>query len=502
MLTVVLGAACTTTPDPTDTVQAGAQRGDQPESTEPEDARRGGEAQPDDSETRRADDRDASGRTPSPDGDDADSDDSSDPVRPWSNPGARLGLIPERVPRDPVEEAVNRVVAALTLEERVGQMIMPGRPYRVAGGAQLTIDDDLRAMLRETGAGGFILFGANVRDPEQVRRLVEDLQASVPIPLIIAIDQEGGVVRRVVPSERMPATAIPSARQVGRTANERLAYELARVIGRELRSLGVTMNFAPVADVITNPANTVIGSRAFGTTPDLVARMVAAMVRGMQDEGISAVIKHFPGHGDTVVDTHEGVAVVPHSIERLREIELVPFARGIEAGADGVLTAHVVVPAVGDRRRPATLDPAIITGLLRSEFDYNGLVVSDSLVMGAITSEFTPEEAVVAAVEAGVDILLLPANPLAARDAIVAAVDRGQISVERINASVRRILRVKFRRDLMRVRDETESGQLDVTLPGAARYFARPERFVPNEITLGVDEHRLVAEEIERHSAR
>ncbi len=419
----------------------------------------------------------------------------------------------ERTPEYIVERSIDRIIATMTVRQKAGQLLMPGLLFDSAGRPVVEMNDELERLLSDVEPGGFILFAPNVDDPEQLRSLVGHMQARSSIPLIIGIDQEGGVVRRIVPTDSMPATAIPAARRVGRAGDVELAYELARVTARELRSLGITMNFAPVADVMTNAGNPVIGSRSFGSDPDLVAAMVEATVIGYQEENISAVLKHFPGHGDTDVDTHHGPAAVMHDLARLRSVELIPFARGIEAGADGVMTGHVGFPTITGAMTPATMEPVILESILRDELSYEGVVVTDSLVMAALTAQFGEREIPVRAAAAGADILLRPARPREALNALLDAIEAGRISEERIDASVRRILRVKFRRGLMAPaaaiggleRDASPwiassfGSDSSMRLAGVGRddtLFLVPRRFVPEEMLLGIPEHREIADRI------
>lgn len=440
------GEAADPAPEPRDTAPSG-------ETPEPDDGRAAGESRG--APTTEPDDRSAGVRRERPE------------------PGMRRPPLGE--PDD--ETAVDRAVASLSLREKIGQMIMPGMPV-----TELT--PALETMLRDVRPGGFILFAANIETPDQVRRLVTDLHATVGVPLLIATDQEGGVVRRVVPTAAMPATAIPAAARVGAVGDPRLAVDLARVVARELRSLGIRMNFAPVADVLTNENNPVIGSRAFGSNPETVAEMVAATVRGLQSEGVSAVAKHFPGHGDTVQDSHQEAAYLPHGLDRLRRVELVPFVEAIDAGVDAIMTGHITVPAVSRSALPATLDPTIVTGLLRERLGFNGVIVSDSLTMAAVTRYYEPQEVAVRAVEAGVDILLRPGRPRVVQDALLEAVADGRIPESRIDQSVRRILRLKVERGLLRIG------------PGEPPRLLPTADLIPAAIEMGTPAHQAIVEQV------
>lgn len=394
-------------------------------------------------------------------------------------------VLPERPQRDSLEQTIDRIVASMSLEDRVGQLLVVAIITDADGRPVVAVDDRVRRFLRTVRPGGVLLFGANLVDPDQTRSLVRDLQAASPYPLFIAVDQEGGVVSRLSSSAEMPATRIPSARRIGLAGDEELAYQVGRLTGRELRSLGITMNFAPVADILTNPDNPVIGSRAFGSDPDLVSRMVAATVRGLQDSGVSAVLKHFPGHGDTVADTHLQAVTVPHGLERLRMVEFGPFRAGFDAGADGVMTAHIGMPGVTGDTVPATLSPRVLRDLLREELAFKGLIITDSLVMGALAHHADPEDLSVAAFRAGADLLLYPPDPEASHERLVHAVIGGEVAEGSLDEAVRRIMRVKLHRGLLR-----ESP------PGDTRPFLVPEQFFPETSVLGIPEHRLLVDHV------
>ena len=252
-----------------------------------------------------------------------------------------------------------------------------------------------------------------------------------------------------------------------------------------------------MADVFTNPANPVLGSRTFGSDVDTVNDMVAATVEGMQREDVSAVLKHFPGHGDTVQDSHEEAAEVRHDLQRLLDVELQPFSAGIDAGTDGVMIGHIAAPRVTGTTVPATLEPMLVTGLLRERMGFDGVIVTDSLTMAGLTRYFDDDEIAVRAVSAGVDILLRPAQPRRASEALIGAVERGVITEARIDQSVRRILRVKFRRGLLIAEpaDGTRAAR------SGGMLWRPASRFVPTQIVLGVPEHRAVVEEIVQRAA-
>lgn len=412
---------------------------------------------------------------------------------------------PRREAPDP-ETLVDEIVATMTVPELVGQLLMPAYLIDRNGEPVTTLIPELQDLFEEIQPGGFLLFAANIDNPDQVRSLVTSLQETVSIPLLIGIDQEGGVVRRLVPTDRMPATDIPSASRVGRSGDTQLAFQLAEVIARELRSLGINLNLAPVADVLTNPDNPVIGSRAYGTDPEVVSTMVEATVRGLQTNGVSAALKHFPGHGDTMEDSHVGLATLSHTMDRLAVVELPPFVRGIAAGSDAVLTGHISVPLLTGDATPATLSRDITTGLLREELGFEGVIITDALTMAALTNSYTSREIPLRAIAAGADILLRPGDTRVAHREIVAALERGDLTIARVEESVRRILLLKVRRGLIAAPhagiDSADWRSVNADGPGAAPVFFRPRRLVPAEPALGLPEHRAVVEQIMQRSER
>ncbi len=301
----------------------------------------------------------------------------------------------------------------------------------MAGFAGPTLPAELRAIAREFDLGGVILFARNVEAPLQVAELAYDVKRLAEVPPWVSVDQEGGRVQRL----RAPFTEWPPPASLGRCGDARLAERFGRALARELRSVGVTLDYAPVLDVHTNAANPVIGDRALSDDPATVARLGAVLIEALQAEGVAACGKHFPGHGDTSRDSHLELPVVEHEPERLREVELQPFRAAIETGAAAMMTAHVRYPTL-DEAAPATLSPAVITGLLRDEMGYDGLVVTDDLAMGAIAKHQAAAPAAVEAVRAGCDLVLLcepdPAMQVAVIEGLIHAVEDGSLSERRV----------------------------------------------------------------------
>lgn len=360
------------------------------------------------------------------------------------------------------EAGVEEILAGMTLEEKVGQLFVTyaygadadtSDPADVAANQEAYGVDNAAELVEKYQLGGVIYFdwAGNTGEPHRMAELSNGLQRAAlergpEIPLLISIDQEGGPVTRI----GEPATRFPDAATIGAAGDSSYAYEAARFGGRELRAMGINHNYAPVADVNVNPANPVIGERSFGADPELAAEMTAAQVRGYQSEDVAATAKHFPGHGDTDVDSHIGVPVITHTFEEWEELDEPPFAAAVEAGVDSVLTGHLVFPELDESRTPATLSEPIITGLLRDRLGYDGVVVTDALDMEGVRESYGDERVPVLALQAGVDLLLQ--SPQGHFDlqynAVLEAVAEGELTEERLDESVRRVLALKQERGL------------------------------------------------------
>lgn len=326
--------------------------------------------------------------------------------------------------------------AARRLPAQVGQLLSVG----FDGTA---LPEQLRERIAASEVGGVMLFRPNIADPVQLAGLVAGLRRAAPLeaPLLVSIDQEGGVVQRV----RAPATVWPPMLAVGLADDPTRTTAVGRAIGEELAALGVGWDFAPVLDVHTNPANPVIGDRAFGTTPEAVATHALAFWRGLRAAGLVGCGKHFPGHGDTRTDSHLELPVVAHDLERLRRVELAPFAAAAQAGMEAFMTAHVVYPAL-DPDRPATLSRRIATDLLRGELGFRGVLVSDDLGMKAVADRYSIEELAVGTIEAGVDHLLVRepvARQVAAFEAILRAAEASASFRARVEEAATRVAALK-----------------------------------------------------------
>lgn len=357
-----------------------------------------------------------------------------------------------------IEGYVRSTLARMTREQKVGQLFVQqvyGTDPEVDDPRNLALYGRAKAVdvVRSLHLGGVIHFGwtdSFDAGPVGVGALNNALQSATrgrkgSVPLLVGTDQEQGLVARLGP----PATQFPGAMALGAGRSMTDAREAARVTGTELKAVGINTNFAPVADVNVDPDNPVIGVRSFSSDPLLAARMVSAQVRGYQeDAGIVAAAKHFPGHGDTDVDSHHGLPLIGHSRQEWAEIDQPTFRAAIAAGVDMIMTAHLVAPSLDAREVPATLSRPILTGILREEMGYEGVIITDALDMAQVTEQFSDEEVAVKALEAGVDMLLMSPAPLKARDAILAALDSGRLSQRHIDQKVERILRMKYTRGI------------------------------------------------------
>ncbi|MFE0243047.1 glycoside hydrolase family 3 N-terminal domain-containing protein [[Kitasatospora] papulosa] len=392
------------------------------------------------------------------------------------------------------DSRLKRLIARMSLEEKVGQLFV----MRVYGHSATEPDQaDIDANLAEIGVrdaaelistyhvGGIIYFAwaHNTRDPHQIADLSNGIQRAglagrTPLPLLVSTDQEHGIVCRV----GEPATLLPGAMALGAGGSRSDARTAGRIAGAELAALGINQNYAPDADVNVNPANPVIGVRSFGSDPESVAGMVAAQVKGYQSSGIASTAKHFPGHGDTSTDSHTGLPVIRHTREQWAELDAPPFRAAVAAGIDSIMTAHIVVPALDPSEDPATLSHPILTGILREELGYDGVVVTDALGMEGVRTKYGDERVPVLALLAGVDQLLNPPDLKVAWNAVLGAVRSGEISEARIEESILRILRLKTRLGLFHDPYVTHRG-VDRTV-GVRSHLATADRIAERTTTL------------------
>lgn len=342
-------------------------------------------------------------------------------------------------------DAVEAKLTTMTLREKVGQLfwVRPETLDFSLNPEKKTLTQTMRQNLEQYPVGGIAVFKKNIQDENQLSSLIADFQSASKIPMIVAVDEEGGAVARLANHEAFSLPKYTSARDIGKTGDPEQARQMGRTIGGYLRFYGFNLDFAPVADVDSNPANPVIGRRAYSTDAQQMAQMVAAAVEGFHEAGMLCTVKHFPGHGDTGQDSHYGTATSYKTWEEMKAMEMLPFEAGITAGADVVMTAHITTPNATTDGLPASLSYTMITERLRGELGFQGVIVTDALEMNAIKNHFTPAESAVAALRAGADVLLMPSDLRAAFDGVVQAVEDGTFSEERLNESVRRILTLK-----------------------------------------------------------
>ncbi len=373
-------------------------------------------------------------------------------------------------------------LARMTLREKVGQLMMPFVLGNFAPEGSET-HDRIVDVIEQEGVGGVIM---SVGSPSEVAVKLNDLQQHSKYPLLVAADLESGAGFRFRGAVHIPtnialggATTFPSLMAFGATGEPRYAYELGRITALEARAMGVHVPFAPVLDVNNNPENPIINIRSFGEDPAAVANLGVSLIRGLQDHGAVSTGKHFPGHGDTETDSHLALPIIRVGRDRLDAVELVPFRAAIDAGMRGIMTAHIAVPEISGETIPATLSKQVLTGLLRNDLGFGGIVFTDAMDMVAVDRLFPRGESAVRAVQAGADVILMPRDVKQAVDAIIRAIDDGRLTEARIDESVGRLLRLK--EDL-----------------GLAEERAVPLEMIPRVV--GVPEHMEIAREVAEHS--
>lgn len=346
------------------------------------------------------------------------------------------------------------VLGKMSLREKVGQLFIV-RPEALAENSNAEtapatdrVDDAVISRIEEYPVGGIALFSRNITSAEQLPMFISDLQSNSKYPLFIAVDEEGGRVARIANSDFFNVASYKSMEDIGKAGDASKAEEVGRQIGLYLKELGFNLDFAPVADTNTNPQNIVIGDRSYGSDPALVARMVSAQLDGMHDSGIMGTLKHFPGHGDTKDDTHSGYVSIEKTWDELKECELVPFITALPK-ADMVMVSHITAVNVTSDKLPTSMSEMMITGKLRNELGYDGVIITDAMAMGAVADNYASAEAAVTAVKAGVDIILMPQNLDEAFNGVMNAVIDGEISMARLDESVMRILKLKARYKLI-----------------------------------------------------
>lgn len=367
----------------------------------------------------------------------------NNPEQPLDPPGTTdTPVDTTAVPQDSADVSILKNIAEMSLREKVGQLF----------NIRLEVLNDGRTVMEESGritanyklypCGGFTIFAKNLLGPKQLTALSAYLHGLGNYPLL-CIDEEGGLVARIGNSNYFNVQTYSSMYEIGLSGNPQNAYDAGYTIGSYLYTYGLDVDFAPVADVWTNPQNTVIGKRAFSTDPNVVATMTEQFNDGLKKRHVIGCYKHFPGHGDTGTDSHYGYAEAAKTWDEMKACELIPFQNGIDNGVEMIMAAHISCPNVTGSAEPATVSHLLLTDKLRTEMGFQGIIITDGMEMGAITSQYSSAEAAILAIQAGADIILLPADYFSTFDAVVAAVENGKIPESRIDESVARILTLK-----------------------------------------------------------
>ncbi|WP_232697268.1 glycoside hydrolase family 3 protein [Brevibacillus daliensis] len=403
--------------------------------------------------------------------------------------------------------SIAQIVSEMSVEEKVGQTLMPSFAGFREGEYFQKLTPQIKEQLQKNHIGGVILFRDSMHDVSDIVTLTSDIQqASTTYGMLIGIDQEGGTVSRMEMGTQMPGNMALGA------ANDLvLTKEVAGVIAEELKSLGIQINFAPAIDVNNNHDNPVIGVRSFGEDPQVVSKQGVSYLKGIQENGVAVSAKHFPGHGDTSVDSHVGLPVVKHDRKRLERVELAPFQAAVEAGVDSVMVAHISFPAIDDSKvkssksgqsvlLPATLSPKIMQGILREEMGFDGVIITDAMNMAAVTKHFDSADASIQAFNAGADIILMPPDLDRVHQKMVEAVQSGKISTQKLDESVTRILTLKQKRGvLMKLKQEDVQGKIQhaKATVGSEPHLKIEQRAAEASITLITNKNNVLPLQIE-----
>ncbi len=351
--------------------------------------------------------------------------------------------VEEYTEEDLLNEVVQSCISEMSLEDRVAGLFIVTPEALTGVDRAVKAGDGTKEALEKYPVGGIVYFKQNIQSKDQITEMLANTTAMSKYPIFLAVDEEGDSVTRV--ADALKLDKIASCASIGETENPDNAYEAYKKVGSYLMEYGFNLNFAPVADVLTNPDNDAIGKRSFGSNADMVSAMVASAVKGLEETGVTACMKHFPGQGDANGDTHDGLATTERTLEQLRETELKPFAAGAEAGAQMIMVGHIAVPSITGDNTPASLSKDVVTDILREEMGYNGVVITDALNMSAISEYYDSAQAAVMALKAGADMVLMPEDFEAAYEGVLAAVADGTISEARINDSLTRVYKIKYK---------------------------------------------------------
>ncbi len=357
---------------------------------------------------------------------------------------------PQALSAEELQEKVQAKLSSMSLEEKVAQLFLITPEALTGAGTVTQAGEATRAALEQYPVGGLIYFQGNIVSEQQVTDMItrqqQFSQERIGLPLLISVDEEGGQVTRVASCANIDVPKFEDTAQIGASGDSSKAHASGQAIGSYLSRMGFNLDFAPVADTLTNPDNTVVKRRSYGSDPQTVAEMAVQNLKGLESQGVYGCIKHFPGHGATLGDTHNGYAYTDKSWEDLKASDLIPFQRCIAEGVSFVMVGHISLPqAIGDDV-PASCSQTAIQGYLRGELGYQGIVLTDALNMGAIVDQYSSAQAAIKAFQAGSDMLLMPADFRSAYQGVLDAVNQGSISQERLNESVTRILKIKMQR--------------------------------------------------------
>lgn len=339
----------------------------------------------------------------------------------------------------------------MSLKQKIGQLFMVSVYSLDSSGSksQTKVTTAMKKTMKKYPVGGILLFSKNVESEKQLKQLTQDLQNASHVPLFIAADEEGGTVSRIASKLPDSVTQYPQAREIGETYTDQQIAKMGKEQSKQLKALGINMNLAPVADVLSNEDNTEIGNRSFGSDAKEVASIVKTLVKSMQKQQISATLKHFPGSGDALGDTHRGAVETKQTIQELRKKEFLPFESGMNADADAVMVSHLILTNVTDEKEPCSLSERVISDILRDEMEYDGLILTDAMNMNSITDNYSSGEAAVKAVKAGVNIVVMPEDLGHAFKAVKSAVKNGKIKESVVDKAVRRIIYTKLKRGVI-----------------------------------------------------
>lgn len=358
------------------------------------------------------------------------------------------------------EDIVRKALDGMSTEEKICQLFIV-RPEaldlsldseqigHVKKYGRTELSEEMAKTLKKYPVGGVVMFSKNIKNPQQIKSFISQIQESSEMPMFIGVDEEGGLVSRIASNPEFDVIRYKNMESIGKSGDVKNAYDVGKNIGAYLKDYGFNLDFAPIADANTNPDNTVIGARSFGSDPKMVSEMVSNAIDGFHTSKIMCSIKHFPGHGDTKGDTHKGFVSIDKTWDELCKCELIPFVNNIQK-TDMVMTAHISTPRISENNIPASLSYHIITKKLRGELGYRGVVITDSLEMGAVVENYSCEEAAVMALKAGADIILMPYDLEKAYNAIYYAIESGEISIQRLDESVYRILMLKKSYNLLK----------------------------------------------------